>query len=79
MNIGEAKDQLKLMAKGDYHTVTYEFGDFGDGHTEQKCSVYINGQNFHIDKTWEEALDSMYDALNPKERIEPVIETFEDL
>jgi hypothetical protein len=38
----EAKDQLKKLAKGKYHTVSYELIELQDGSQETYCCMYIN-------------------------------------
>lgn len=56
MNMAEAKDTLKAMANGDYHRLSYSLLEHSNGDLAHECGVYINGYNWHLANTFDEAL-----------------------
>jgi len=63
MTFLEAKEEVKQLANGRFHAVVYELSEHQDGTLEQTCSVYVDGQNWQVYHTWEEAISMMRKAL----------------
>ena len=54
MKFKEAKEKLKELAGGKYHSISYEETVFDDGHTTVKCAIYVGDENrFFQGDTWE--------------------------
>ena len=65
MTFKEAKKALSKMAKGEYHTITYQITELRPGEIVEECAVYIHGKDRLTGKTWEEAIEKMADACFP--------------
>lgn len=59
MTFLEAKDELKKLAKGKMHSITYELTEHASGAFENRCELYIDPRISSEGKTWKEALDKM--------------------
>jgi hypothetical protein len=59
MTFLQAKTELKEMAKGEYHSLSYEMTEYSDGEIRVECRVYIHGHEHSYGGTWEEALSKM--------------------
>jgi len=57
--IRNAKGQLKKLAAGQYHSLSYELTEYSSGEKEITCSVYIDGYGRKEASTWDEALQKM--------------------
>ena len=65
MTFQEAKEELKILARGKAFQLRFSVLEFADGSQRPDCSVYVEGQAFHSGDTWEEAFYSLNKALNP--------------
>lgn len=70
MNFITAKKKLKRLAKGRFHTLSYEIRDYGKliystEKLEVICSVYVDGYTHYTGRTWKIALDLLNEAMNP--------------
>ena len=77
MNFQQAKDKLKKLAKGKYHSISYEISEYPPDGLEQKCSVYISGYNWEQEKTWELAFKEL--KLNPPFKKPVIIDSIEEI
>lgn len=70
MKFMEAKKKLEKMAKGEYHSLTYEITEYSNNVTPPtvKCTTYINGQTHLSASTWKESLKLMEVAINPPKK-----------
>jgi hypothetical protein len=72
MTFQEAKEKLRGIAKGRYHSIQYSITIPEDGQVEEKCELYIDGESWWVSKTWEGAFvkiaDSMPPPMPPKEK-----------
>ena len=59
MKFSEAKQKLKDLAKGDYHSLKYTETISHTGETSTLCEVYINGRHSRSGETWESAIAKM--------------------
>jgi len=59
MKFSEAKQKLKGLAKGDYHSLKYTETISHTGETSTLCEVYIYGYHSRAGETWESALAKM--------------------
>jgi len=76
MTFLEAKTALKELAKGEYHSISYEISEYSSGGLEIKCTMYVHGYRHTTDcKTWEDALFNMrqqmgiYDPIGDVRRV----------
>ncbi len=75
MNFLKAKKQLKSLAEGKYHTLTYSVSEYEHGGLTQTCNVYIDGISYIQGTTWEEALTKLkYQLTDVKVKVEPIKE-----
>lgn len=65
MTFKEAKKALSKMAKGEYHTISYQITESRPGEIEEECAVYIHGKDRFVGETWEEVIEKMSDACFP--------------
>ena len=58
MTFAEAKQRLKKVARGRYHSIEYELAEFdehyGDGRQETTCTLYIDGEGLFHGPTFED-------------------------
>ncbi len=66
MTFLEAKAELKKMANGRFHDITYELREYSSGINEAKCEVYIDPRLSASGATWNEALTKMRFKLGDK-------------
>jgi len=64
MKFSEAKQKLKGLAKGDYHSLKYIETISHTGETIVICDVYINGHSSRSGGTWESAIAAMERQIN---------------
>jgi len=64
MTLKEAKDKLKHIASGKFHSVRYELTEYVTGELAEKCTIYIDGEGFYHGKTWQEAFKNREIDLN---------------
>ena len=57
MNFKEAKDKLKEIADGRYHSVFYEITERTNGTLQQQVGLYIDEVDWYSAETWEEAFE----------------------
>lgn len=69
MTFEEAKNELKKVANGKYHSIDYQLTEFESGKIESKCTVYINPRISASDLTWNEALAKLVKKLG-KDKID---------
>ncbi len=69
MNFVEAKQKLKKVAKGRYHSLRYEVTEDASGDLTQVCVVYIDGSEILEAPSWAEAF-----GLLAEYKIDPVEE-----
>jgi len=55
MNFITAKNKLKKLANGKYHSITYELNEYSNGKLETKCYLYIDPGISLKAPTWTEA------------------------
>jgi len=67
MKFSEAKQKLKDLAKGDYHSLRYTETISHTGETIVLCEVYINGHSSRSDGTWESAIAAMERQINDQQ------------
>jgi len=70
MNFSEAKQKLKGLAKGDYHSLKYTETISHTGETSTLCEVYINGRHSRSGETWESAIAKMERKINDQQEPE---------
>lgn len=59
MKFIDAKNKLKKLASGKYHSIGYNLTEFADGGLDAKCSLYIDPRISVSATTWKEALGKM--------------------
>ncbi len=47
--------KLKILAKGEYHSVTYRVTEFSSGEIKEECRIYIDGEEGYEESNWKEA------------------------
>jgi hypothetical protein len=66
MQFQEAKDRLKKLAKGEYHTLSYEFTEAREGEFNTFCRIYIHdkdGGKSGMGQTFGQAFDELEEKL----------------
>ena len=63
MTFQEAAKVLALLADGKYQALRYELTTTCSGGQIAECSVYVDGQAWHAEPTWDMALDSLRRAM----------------
>jgi len=63
------KGQLKKLAKGKYHSLSYEITEFHTGDSVEVCTVYINRYSHSTGYTWDDALEGMKKQIKRREEI----------
>ena len=74
MNFIEAKEKLKKIAGGDYHSLTYAVSEHTDGDIEVECRIYISDIDSFTGKTWEEVFNELEGV-----HVNPEIDDFEEV
>lgn len=76
MTFLEAKAALKDLAKGEYHSISYEISEYSSGGLDIKCTLYVHGYRYTADcRTWEDAIQDMkqqmgiYDPIGDVRRV----------
>lgn len=69
MNFQQAKEELRELAKGEFHQVRFSLTEFHDGEQRQECEVYIDGEGFFSAPTFRQSLNLLKKARNPKREI----------
>lgn len=64
MKFSEAKDKLKELAKGKYHSLTFDFSEYSSGKIESQCRLYISEHGSKEGSTWEEAFAALEKEIN---------------
>ena len=64
-----AKGQLKKLAKGEFHFISYEVTESHNGDSEEECIVYIDRYNHSLGPTWNDALEGMKKQIKRREEI----------
>jgi len=59
MTFLEAKDELKRLAEGSYHSIRYELVEYASGAFENECYLYLDPRISVSARTWKTALDEM--------------------
>lgn len=67
MKIQEAKRIVKELAKGRYHSVSYDISEHTDGEIVIECSVYIEKCKSHSAKTFQGAIDKLIREMSVEE------------
>jgi hypothetical protein len=68
MTFNKAKRLLKRMAKGEYCAIQYDVTLYSSEREYSECRVYVEGYDFHMGKTWKEALKKLKVAMKPVNR-----------
>lgn len=63
MTFKEAKDELKRLAKGRYHSIEYDLTEYSNGKLEAGCRLYIDPKISVRASTWSEGLSMMKEKL----------------
>ena len=71
MKFQTAKDRLKKMAKGKYHTVRYELNETMEGNLDTRCWLYI-GDAYGVKDAAGNTFRECFDQL--EKRIEEIPE-----
>ncbi len=79
MNFIEARSKLKKLAKGKYHTIQYQMSEVREEDLAQECTVYIDGFSHHYGETWELALKSLKNEINPPLAKPVKVESIEEI
>lgn len=59
MDMKQAKQAVMELAKGKYHSISYEVTDHGDGRAVQECGVYVQGFGHFKARFWESCLTDL--------------------
>jgi hypothetical protein len=59
MKFSEAKDELKKLAKGKMHSITYELIEYASGAFDTRCDLYIDSRISSSGTIWKDALDKI--------------------
>lgn len=60
MNFKEAKDKLKKLADGSFHSISYEIIEYSNGDIDSKCELYTDSVNkIFSGRTWEIAFNKL--------------------
>jgi hypothetical protein len=63
MNFSEAKDEMKKLAGGKYHSIKYELTEYASGVLEADCYLYLDPRICVSAPTWESAILMMKQEL----------------
>ena len=64
MQFTDAKNKLKELANGKYHSITYELNEYSNGKLETKCYLYIDPYICFKAPTWAEAFAKLEKYLH---------------
>ena len=64
MTFREAKDELKKLARGSYHSIRYEITEDQEGELRVECWLYIDPSISTFATTWLQALTLIREKLN---------------
>lgn len=70
MKFQEAKEKLKGIAAGRYHSVEYKLTQYSEdtgGEMYPECTVYIDGMEHYKGNTWEKAFTALDRKMNGAE------------
>jgi hypothetical protein len=70
MTFLEAKDELKKLAEGKFHSIEYKLTEYKSGRLENECELYIDPCISTSGLTWREALDKMKQTLGIKTEVD---------
>lgn len=73
MKFTEARDKLKEIAKGRYHSLRYTLCEFKDGEQVSECGLYIDGLDWYYAHTWEDTFRKLKIG-SKKKRVEKMPE-----
>jgi len=65
MKFIEAKEKLKIIAKGKYHSLRYELTEHTDGEQVVRTALYIDGLDHFSGPTWEDAFRRIEEGTPP--------------
>ena len=69
MIFSEAKAALEKRAEGKFHSIGYDLTETQQGKLIAKCSVYLDGYNWHNAPTWNGALSALDKEIQEKKLI----------
>ena len=72
MTFKQAKAKLKGLAKGEYHSISYELEEYSDNSRGQRCGLYIHGGKWCIEDSWEEAFKELEASFEPEAKPKPI-------
>ena len=73
MTFQEAKDKLKTIANGRYHSIAFDLTEYESGELAAECSLYVNDSTHYRGPTWEAAFIAMergFDGISESEAME---------
>ena len=70
MKFLEAKDRLKVLAKGRYHSLSYELTESKEGQLRVKCWVYVDPRISVTSSNWEDALGKIGIELKSESQVD---------
>jgi len=70
MTFKEAKDKLKSLAGGRYHSLSYELTEFRSGQLEVKCWVYVDPRISIEGSNWKDVLMKMEIELKGESQVD---------
>jgi hypothetical protein len=70
MKFKEAKDELKKMAKGKYHSIQYQLVEYASGILECECYLYVDPNTSVTTSNWKDSLYKMRMILEPSQKVE---------
>ncbi len=59
MRIQEAKRIVKVLARGEYHSVGYSINEHTDGEVIVECKVYVHDYDSHSATTFQGAINKL--------------------
>jgi len=70
MKFEEAKDKLKSLAGGRYHSLSYELTEFSGGGLRVKCWAYVDPRIATEGPNWKDALVKMEIELKGESEVD---------
>lgn len=70
MDFKQAKDKLKVIAAGRYHSVNYDITEDSSGEISQQCTLYIDGLTHYTGGSWDEVFSKLEYSVAPVREIE---------
>jgi hypothetical protein len=74
MKFSEAKEKLKKIANGKYHSLKYEYGLHSNNKESVECMLYIHPNVMVGSDNWKNAFEKLNKILKPKDVIVDPIE-----